>query len=587
MHPWEPYGAQELIIQGGVEQMPTPAPTAAILDNDYLHAVVDMTCLFHNKACYLVFAAAQLLPTELGAPAEEKFTSYPVKKLKGGSRLVHRRYVVTSRQALAWYHDCLMGEVQLLGGDEKSHQPLHEQLLPEPPWPYLTTTEDFVVVSDLFGVLRVHHLMPADCPPMISQICETDPAAVEWLRIELGIDFLRHPEQFGSVHLLLPNPVLRGLQIRRYVDEHGFDKTVLRLSTRRNYSAAGLEIFMLEHRPMGISAIHTVTAQGPYLEIPHAGTAEKFDLFIRCPERGVLESRKDRSYPTQMHLGLEVTGSKKAIHVPGKDGHSFNVDVRERVSDQVLGDPPRANGIPARLRKGQYDRQRALAAEGLGQKWLHRNQEEATSFVRKLIGAAKRRVWIIDPYFATTELFSFAAATAYLTTEVMILTGASTALAKPDEHDEGKEAGEVMLLNTSQSDMQHIQVRVMTGAMPTVHDRFLVIDDEVWFTGNSLNSLGERAGMMIKLPAPEPVIDKISEVLHDPDRTKSLADWVQHRLATRKPVTCSKFVKLLRWARKLKHGTRTVSPAPSTTQPPVLKADSTLHEMTVETENSP
>jgi len=566
--------------------MLTTAQNAAILEDDYEHAVVDMACLFHNKVCYLVFAAAQLLPAEFGSPADEEPTSYTFRILKSGGRLVRRRYVVTAKQALAWYHDCLTGEVQLLGGDEH-YRPLHEKLFPEPSWPHLATTEDFIVISDVEGSLRVHHLMPHDTPPMLSQLCDAAPSAVAWLCSELGIDFLRHPEQFGSVHLLLPNPVLRDLQIKLHIDEQGVEKSVLRLSPRRNHSANGLEVMMLEHRPTGISAIQTVIAEGSYLEIPHAGTAEKFELLIRCSERGVLVWKKDRSYRTKMHLGLEVTGTKKVIQVPGKGGLSFNVEVRERVSEQVIGKPSRANGIPARLRKGQYDRQRTLAAEGLGQKWLHRNQEEATTFVRQLIGAAKHRVWIIDPYFATAELFSFAAATAYLSTEVTILTGASTALTKPDVHDKEKEAGEVMLLNTSRNVMKHIQVRVMTGAMPTVHDRFLVIDDDVWFTGNSLNSLGERAGMMIKLPAPEPVIDKIIQVLHDPDRTKTLADWVKHRLETREPAPCSRFIKLLRWARKLKREASGKTHPLSTLQPPISQTDNKANEMSVEPGKTP
>lgn len=562
-------------------------PNPTILDDDYQSAVVDVACLFHNKLCHLVFATAQLLPAELGAPAEESSTSCSVKKLKSGSRLVRRRYVVTAKHAQDWYHDCLTGDVQLLLGDEQRYQLLHERLFPEPSWPHLVTTEEFVAVSDVEGALRVHHLMPRDCPPIISQLCDTEPAAVSWLCSELGIDFLSHPEQFGSVHLLLPNPVLRDLQIKLHVDDQGAEKTVLRLLPRHNHSASGLEIMMLEHRPTGISAIQTVTAKGSYLEIPHAGTAEKFELFIRCPVRGVLVWKKERSYYRQMNFGLEVIGTQKAIQVPGKNGLSFNVAIRERVSDRVVGKPVGANGIPARLRKGQYDRQRTSAAEALGQKWLHRNQEEATSFVRQLIGEAKHRVWIIDPYFATAELFSFAAATAYLNTEVTILTGASTAMAKPDEHYKDKEAGEAMLLNTSQDDMKHIKVRVMTGAMPTVHDRFLVIDDDVWFTGNSLNSLGERAGMMIKLPAPEPVIDKISQVLHDPERTKTLDNWVQHRLATRESAPCSKFVKLLRWARKLKRGSLGMSGTSSRAEPPASTPASQTTEMVVEAEKMP
>ncbi|MFN3770329.1 MAG: VPA1262 family N-terminal domain-containing protein [Ectopseudomonas guguanensis] len=559
----------------------------AILDEDYKHAVVDIACLFHNSACHLIFATAQLRPTEFGAPAEEQPTSYRVKKLKGGGRLVHRRYVVTAKHALAWYQKCLAGEVQLLGGDEQKYRLLHEILLPEPSWPHLVATEDFDVLSDVDSELRVHHLMPLNCPPMMSMLCNAEPATHAWLHTELGIDFSRHPEQLGSVHLLLPNPVLRDFQIRRHVDEQGAEKSVLRLSPRHKHLANGLEVIMLEQRPTGISAIHIFTAQGSYLEIPHAGTAEKFELFIRCPKRGVLVWLKDRNCRSQMHFGLVVVSTQKAIHVPGQAGPPYNVAIHEPVSTRVIGKQSGTNGIPARLRTAQYNRQRTLTAEGLGQKWFHRNQEEATSFVRHLIGTAKRRVWIIDPYFATTELFSFAAATAYLNTEVMILTGASTALAKPDEHDKGKEAGEVMLRNTSQSNMQHIQVRVMTGAMPTVHDRFLVIDGDVWFAGNSLNSLGERAGMMIKLPAPGPVIEKITQVLYDPGRTKTLADWVQHRLATRQPDQCSRFVRLLRWARKLKRGTPDIPHETSTTQQSVSTLAGITASTNVVTEKTP
>jgi len=549
--------------------MSSITPNEAILDEDYLHAVVDMVCLFCSDVCYLVFATAQLLPAELGAPAEEQPTSYQFKISKNSVRLVRRRYIVTAKQALLWYDNCLKGEVQLLKGDEQLYRPLHEKLYPEPSWPHMVTTEDFVAVSDVVGAMRVHHLMPRECPPPLFQLCDDAPLAVAWLCSELGIDFLRHSELFGSIHLLLPNPVLRELQIKLYIDEHGAEKSVVRLIPRHNQSVSGLELMMIENRPTGISAIHTVTTNGPYLEIPHAGSAEKFELYIRCPVRGVLVWKKDRGYITEMHFGLEVTGSQKEIQVPGKDGQSFNVEVRERFSERVIGNPPRTNGIPARFRKGQFERQRVLAAEQLGQKWLHRNQDEATNFVRQLIGQAKHRAWIIDPYFATAELFSFAAATSYLNTEVVILTGASTALAKPDVHNPAKDAGEVMLENTSQHNMKHIQVRVMTGEIPTVHDRFLVIDDDVWFTGNSLNSLGERAGMMIKLPAPEAVIAKIDQVLHDQERTKTLSDWVQNRLVAHKSISSSRFIKLLRWARKLKRGapellTQTAQPLSST-----------------------
>ena len=45
------------------------------------------------------------------------------------------------------------------------------------------------------------------------------------------------------------------------------------------------------------------------------------------------------------------------------------------------------------------------------------------------------------------------------------------------------------------------EIKVLRGGKhPPVHDRFLVIDGDVWLTGNSLNSIGERASVMLKLP---------------------------------------------------------------------------------------
>jgi hypothetical protein len=85
----------------------------------------------------------------------------------------------------------------------------------------------------------------------------------------------------------------------------------------------------------------------------------------------------------------------------------------------------------------------------------------------------------------------------------------------------------------AQAENSNIKVLVMTGELPTVHDRFLVIDNAVWFTGNSLNQIGERAGMMISVPAPLEVIAKLEGIMQDNLRTKPLDVWVAARKANR------------------------------------------------------
>lgn len=74
-----------------------------------------------------------------------------------------------------------------------------------------------------------------------------------------------------------------------------------------------------------------------------------------------------------------------------------------------------------------------------------------------------------------------------------------------------------------------IVVSVMTGDQPLFHDRFLVIDNNIWFSGNSLNHLGERASMMIQLPNPSEALCMIDKVLNDKERVRPLEEWVAKR----------------------------------------------------------
>jgi hypothetical protein len=50
---------------------------------------------------------------------------------------------------------------------------------------------------------------------------------------------------------------------------------------------------------------------------------------------------------------------------------------------------------------------------------------------------------------------------------------------------------------------------VLIGKTPPLHDRFLVIDDEVLFLGNSLNALGDRASLILSVPDSEPILAKL------------------------------------------------------------------------------
>lgn len=56
-----------------------------------------------------------------------------------------------------------------------------------------------------------------------------------------------------------------------------------------------------------------------------------------------------------------------------------------------------------------------------------------------------------------------------------------------------------------------------------IHDRFLIIDNSVYFSGNSLNHIGSKASMMVKID----YVDDILQLIRDiEEKCIDLSQWV-------------------------------------------------------------
>lgn len=512
-------------------------PGTPIVDGDYKHAVVQVICLLHEGRFHLVFASAELLPAELPAPPDEALLSAEAPRLGGKGRLFFRRYVTTAADALAWYDTCRGGRFAMLQGDAE-RPTANEPLFEEPSWPQLITGAKFPVTGDIASPARAHHLYPAAVPALVARLFKLHPELQQWCSDRIFASFLRYPELAGSVHLLAPNPVFRSLTVRLHVAEDKSESTAIEITPRAGMSVDGLETVVIEHRPTGIGAYHVQSfGANPFMLVKHQGMVEEVEILLRCPTRGLLERQDPSGFIRRINVEMSLTSARKKVTVPGRGGAAvdeYEVPISEPASSSTLGDTVVPSEISALLRTRERERVRDDEAKRLGQKWFHGSKAEATEFVRSLIQTAREQVWIVDPYFATAELFSFALATSRQSVQVFILTGASTILTKEDTVDATVEAGDMLLQNLqAQTGKANIEVLVMTGELPTVHDRFLVIDNAVWFTGNSLNQIGERAGMMISVPAPLEVISKLQAIMQDTQRTKPLDAWVAARKANR------------------------------------------------------
>ena len=250
------------------------------------------------------------------------------------------------------------------------------------------------VSGDVSSPSRTHHLFPQSTPPKLEHLFEVQPDARQWVSDRVLIDLLRYPELVGSVHLLLPNPVLRSVHVSLHKADDGSEGSQIRLVARQGKTARGLELTLTEHRSTGICAVHRITAQQPYFIIPHNTRTEQIELIISCPERGILEWKQPFGFVREINISGSIVGTTKRVIIQNKNGDTDRYDVPMKTPgwSNKIGDAVLAGGISTRLRSSEFDRQRAGEAERLGQKWFHGNNNEATTFIRDLIGKALNRV---------------------------------------------------------------------------------------------------------------------------------------------------------------------------------------------------
>lgn len=502
------------------------------VSGDYRYALLHLAWYREGRTRWLLFGMVELFPAEMPAPDPTEEQCHAVRSQGRQHAIYVRRIGMSAEDALAWYESSRVGQVVLPeeGHEVKTLEVSH--FSEEPPWPHHLSTSR--LPFHCWGTVRAHHLLQGT-PPDRARLPLTNAGALHWLGERLFFDLMAHPEWLGSVSLIAPDPVLRGIHHTLGVGG-AEERSDIHLITRQGHSVKGLLLHLGEHKHGGVANFHTVSLEQPYLRIPHVGRTEQISLAVVCPKRGVLEWHDPLGFLRSIGLSGGISRAIKTVTVPnsaGRPGETYTQTVVDLGFDQVIGDQDNGGIVAPFLHAAQRQRDRRAEAERLGQKLFHGNQQEAREFVRSLIAHARNRVIIVDPYFATAELFAFALATSRSEVKVTILTSAEH-LRDQDKTVPDQESG-VVLLRQLERLQRHgrFEVKVMGGKRADIHDRFLIIDDAVWLSGNSLHTIGDRAGMMIQIPAPEEVQALVNTILVA-STTLALKLWVEARIAAQR-----------------------------------------------------
>lgn len=548
-----------------------PKEVKNLILQDYDNAVLTVLwCIDNSAKRKLIFSTIEFYPKECVVPTTVEEQTVCIKmKNKTYVRLFFRCICLKAFEALILYENCQSTQafpmIWETEADKNGEQKIicTTSLLTLPAWPAFSVVkrEDVEVcpfLPEKWGACRTSHLLTTVPDPLLVQLLEHE-NSVEWIKERLLWNLNEYPELIGSVHLVLPNPLFRYMEERLLPGKKGeSDQVKLNLALRENQKLEeATKILTTERSYFGILNTQFKDVTSNSATVVLAGRAEEFAAAVCCPKRGLLDYTNFGTFWRSLRLDLQICDAIRIVNVPGTD-NSYSVTLGSQdqpihvgeIDDDTIPEIELGKRIGYRVRQCEQ----AKTASNFSQKlFAAGTSEEAQSFIRGLVQKARKKVVVVDPYFSTIDFYRYICAISRPKIEISILTS-SLVLKETSDLDMASDSGKVVCKESLSSEPAYekctekgeellmqikkfgnslsytgVSVSVMTGDQPLIHDRFLVIDDAVWFTGNSLNHLGERASMILRLPDPTEVLRLVEVVFNNEDRVKSLEKWVADR----------------------------------------------------------
>jgi hypothetical protein len=371
-----------------------------------------------------------------------------------------------------------------------------------------------------------------------------DQSALAFLRRRLHLDLADYTEYLGGLALVVPDPVLRRIQhfLAAPKDGEAGERLVFRLVPRSGQSLDGLKLTVLEHRSNLLSRFETVDVPNDGLITVKSGMPfDQTGYAVADPVHGILAYQPPLSFIRAVRVNLGIAGRKVRIEFPKTDSphsptESYEVTEFSHEMPVEAGEPRRDAAV--KVIEAEQRRIRRAAATRYKQTWFDGGDRvAATAFLRRQIAGARSSVMVADPYFGARQTLQFLHAVPRTQIDFKILSSrlafegenaesvsviednsdasnpsrgeSSTHVSRAELELKKLSDFERSLASLHTREMKSVEARVLSGRTPPLHDRFLVIDDEVLFLGNSLNALGERASLILSVPDSEPILLKL------------------------------------------------------------------------------
>lgn len=520
--------------------------TPALFDC-YGSAIVRMaTCLANEEKSHpplLVFASLEFVhsdrPYPDSTPLADGVPSHTRGSGSSGLRVYFRRVAMRASDALQWYREASSGTLTVpIPGDPADRgrfdgTPLRSPaLIEEPPWPQLAFP---IADQSLFSggqityptpflgpgsmPARIHRLMAAADPDLDS--LSHDPVACDWLapRIHFRID--DYGELLGGIVLVAPDPQVRKVAQFFTRDAAKKERLVTQVQARAKQNLEGLGLTIFEERFGAISTFRQVSvpADGYVVTEPPAEIRAS-GYMLGHIARGLIDFQPPT--PFIRTVGFTMETSTRRVKLQTRESRKKDAEVKEHeireqtlVTNSLIGETTPPLDAHTRFWESVGLRQTGNQARKGDQRWID-DPAAARAFLRGLIGSARQEVFVADCFFNGEELAGYLHFVRRLSVRIRILTSREAFKGVPDRGAALREMQENLATFRTRG-ITDIHVRVMRNkdGDPILHDRFLVVDGAVWFSGNSLNAIGQRESIIIKLPDPGPVVARLDALFEN------------------------------------------------------------------------
>jgi hypothetical protein len=509
-----------------------------------------------GQAGHLLFATVTLLSPD--RPPPSKMTGVDSRALgKSGETVFFRRTVLTAQAAVEWYRSLEVGAAKTPapsrpGDVEQRNDGIDitvSALIDDPGWPHLGLPMGEGLIAQPIGRSHPAPFM-GNVPARVHRrfgndegfdTLLNDDQALAFVARRLHIDLGQYPEYLGSVALVIPDPIIE--QIDNFMipasDERG-ERIFYRFVPRPGQTLDGLQITTFDEQAHLLTNFETfdIPADG-ILDVSKGSCLGTYGYVVTHPELGALVHSPPTGFLRQIGLNINAVGGRGIkVSVPtGDSPTSERIEYLAASSSQLstnsmVGEESSTPNANVRVTVAASQRDKLAKAKQYGQQWFaNDSREEAMRFIQGEIRKARSRVMIADPYLAGLQLGQFLYAVDGESVKVILLTSSLAfkskggkplfwdkikILVKQIFHPKQLKRSKVDEFKTHLEQLaKHVKVTADTRVLPPsiLHDRFLVIDDTVWFLGNSLNALGDKASVIVKLPHADEVIKKLESML--------------------------------------------------------------------------